>query len=259
VNFPFVAADGTNVGSPPRFAVNGKGAMAWFGGTNRGHSRLYLTVEGQHTLLAYAGTNAAWQTPSPTGSAFESFAEVAIDEGNRIMVIARLRDGSNGLFVYSKGQWRTAALINTTQVDGQTVTRALQLKTMGDKFYAILSVRGRSGGSLLAEFRDESWMPVTGGGDDTPVGNTIFSINSYDINRKGEIAVIASLTGGAPVVLLRSSNDPRLVYINNGGIEAQDQFSNAIWDVQLRDDGRVYFTGLDVSDRYLLYVAELLF
>ena len=94
-----------------------------------------------HTMSAAAMTPrtpsaTSAPTASPSGGTFSDWlplmgSTVALDDGGRAMVGASVRGGKSGLFLYENHQWRTAALLDTTQIDGETVRQVSMLRSAG--------------------------------------------------------------------------------------------------------------------------------
>jgi len=251
----FRAEDGVNVGTPYNLAVNDRGAMVWAAGTGSNHNRLYLTEGGQHTLLAYDGREPRWETASPAGGVFITFNQLAVDRGGRVMMYAGVRGGPAGYFLYANGRWQATALVDS-QIGGVTIFNGARLKAVEDRFYAIFSARG--GGSLLVEYRDQVWTPVINRYEPAPTGGQIILIGDYDVNRRGDMVFVATLNNGPSALLTRSPDGLRLAHLLTEPTETGDYLLNVI-QVDLRDDGRFYFFGMGLGDRYLLYSAEPLF
>jgi hypothetical protein len=56
------------------------------------------------------------------------------------------------------------------------------------------------------------------------------------------------------MLALRSGGATRLVHINADAPEGQDFFS--VQQVELREDGRIFFGGINLLDQYVIYLAE---
>ncbi len=78
----------------------------------------------------------------------------------------------------------------------------------------------------------------------------------FDVNRRGEIAFVAGSPLGEALVL-RSPDGARIVHITGQETEAGDLLLN-YRGVDLRDDGRLYFTAVNVNDQVSVYEAESL-
>jgi hypothetical protein len=252
VSFPIHSENSVDIFRPNTLMVNERGGMAWIAGTNDNHNRLQ-TVDGTRvTTLAYLGTNPRWLTRSPDGGTFNSANELAIDESGRVMAQMRVDGGPSGYFLYANGSWKSTALFTQTQVGGLAVTGARELKAGGQKFYAVVNLAG--GSSALAEFADGQWAPVITRGTPAPNGNLIDSFGTFDVNRRGEIAFLGNLNGSS-ALLAYSEGSLRLVHLLSRPTEAGD-YLRFVDGIDFRDTRTVYFTGLDLFDRYLLYAAE---
>jgi hypothetical protein len=244
----FTTADGVFVGRGTVRAFNARGAALWQAGTDRNHTRVYLTEGERNTLLLLSGPDPQWQTASPAGGRVTGFNEMVLDDRGRVLAVLRPEGGPSGLFLWENGRWRTTALFNTTQVNSNLVTNAGNLLAVGDRFYAVLNLRQ---GSALAELRDAEWTWIAGLNNDAPSGNTINNIGAYDVNRRGDIVFAAN---GGQLLIFRSGGVSRLVHFNVDAPEGLDFFT--VQQVELREDGRIYFAGLNLLDQYVLYLAE---
>ncbi len=245
----FRADDGTFVNRGNVQAVNDRGALVWQAGTNLKHTRVYLSSGGRDTLLFFEGPEARWQSPSPAGGGINNHNEMVLDDTGRVLAILRVLGGPSGVFLWENGRWRPTALFDRTPIRGLVVNNAYSLLAVGDRFYAIFNLR--AGGSALAEFRDTDWTWITGLNDDSPNGNTINNVNAFDVNRRGDIAV--ALNGGQ-MLALRSGGNTRLVHFYVDAPEGVDFFS--VQQVELREDGRIFFGGINLLDQYVIYLAE---
>jgi len=106
-------------------------------------------------------------------------------------------------------------------------------------------------GQMLAEYRTGEWTWIAGFQDDAPQGNLINNIGAYDVNRRGDIAFTIN---GGQVLVYRSGGVSRVVHFNVEAPEALDFFS--VQQVELREDGRIYFGGVNPLDQYVIYLAE---
>jgi hypothetical protein len=253
-------SDGASVWTPYSIAVNQAGTMAWLAGTNLGQDRLYLTRGNRHTLLAtfVNGLVLGGGSPQigPPGLKFHRISEIALDESGRVMARFERDDGSSAFFLYTGTAWQSANLAEGALFAGQPIYWGGNLKAVGNSFYAVLNSRSNS--SMLGRFSDQKWAPIIEPDETLPDGSSVMSVQSFDVNRRGEVAALVHL-GSLQALILRAGETTRMIYANNQSTESGDQFSNQIWDILLLEDRRVFFTGLNLQDRYLLYGAEPLF
>jgi len=253
----FRAEDGVNVGRGLIRAMNDRGVYVWDAGTDRNQTRLYYSEAGRNTLLATYSGEARFQSPAPSGGTVNGRGEVAIDEQNRVMVNFRVTGGPSGWFLWDRGRWTQTAVYPipatgptpTTSIKGQVISTSNNLRAMGDSFYAVFNLR--VGGSALAEFRDNTWRWIAGNQDIGPNGSPFNNIGAYDVNRRGDIAYAIN---GGQLLVVRSGGQDRLVHLNTETPDAGNFFSAQA--VELREDGRVYFGGMNPLDQYELWLAE---
>ncbi|MGH9659337.1 MAG: hypothetical protein ACRD96_12390, partial [Bryobacteraceae bacterium] len=99
---------------------------------------------------------------------------------------------------------------------------------------------------------DEEWVPLVPAGDIMPDGsiqNNPFS-GGFDFNSAGEGVFINQRQ-----VVHRAGGTLRLATILGEATEDGDVF-RTLNDFDIREDGRIYFTGYDIFGRFLVYVAE---
>lgn len=78
----------------------------------------------------------------------------------------------------------------------------------------------------------------------------------FDVNRRGDTAFVAHSAKGEALVV-RLGEDTRIVHITGDETDDGDLLLT-YRGVDLRDDGRLYFTALDVNDRVSVYEAKAL-
>lgn len=210
-------------------------------------------------LMQLGGTN---PTASPTGGTFQNWlpytgSVVALDDNGRIMVGAEVRGGRSGLFLHENGQWRAAAILNTTQVDGEVINEVNSYRASGQKFYAQFTT---DNGWVLAEYANNTWRGLVRRGDVMPNGGAIYYLNRFDVNRGGDVALVAQINSGSIFALRTADGSYHLVHLTSEMTDAGDIFNPyQSFSLSLLDDRKIYFTGIDILDRNLLYLAEPLF
>ncbi len=232
------------------FAVNDAGAIVsenWAGD----HPRLSLTESGRTLTLAASGQNPKYVTPLPSGGTVAGWRDPAIDAGGRVMAFLSVSGGPQGFFLYAGDVWKPALLINSAEFAGQVVTGLDSLRARGEKFYA--RIQFRSGSQMVAEYGPEGWKPLLRRGDDVN-GVTLQNINGFDVNRRGDLAVIANFNAYNGIVLY-ADGAARTVHLGSE-TAAEGESLTAFWEIELRDDRRIYFFGIDADDYEYVYVAE---
>jgi hypothetical protein len=252
-------SDGVTVSANRVVAVNESGAVLFEGFTNRVHNRLSL-VEGDKVRVIAATADAPpYATPLPGGATVSAFNAhyTALDDRGRILTLLTLRNGPSGLYLWENGAWKPSLIPNQTQVAGINVIGVpYYVKTDGDKFYTVLDILG--GGSMIAAYDGVEWTPVVSRDELAPNGSTINSLTLFDV-RRGGIAFVANLNGGAGRALLfRSGGSTRLVHSFSDPVEPGNYLMTNN-EVTLRDDGSIYFSGVDIYDRFQVYSAQPLF
>jgi hypothetical protein len=240
-------------------AVNQSGVIAFPAWAETAY--IVATLErGRTTVLMQLGGSSP--TASPTGGTFNDWlpyigAIVALDDAGRTMVGTQVRGGRSGLFIYENAQWHAAALFNSTQIDGEIVVDVNGLRAGGQKFYAQFIT---ANGWVVAEYSDGTWKALIHSGNVMPNGASIYYLNRFDVNRTGEIAIVAQANSGSILALRTTDGIYHLVHSTSENTEAGDIFySYQAFSISLLDDRKIYFTGIDILDRNLLYLAEPLF
>ena len=86
-------------------------------------------------------------------------------------------------------------------------------------------------------------------------GTETTSLNSFDVNRKGDIAVVANTNLGGPNVFLKTADG--YYTVQSAPFPPEDGvFLVGDYTVELHDDRRVYFVGQDYLGRMVVYAAD---
>ena len=82
----------------------------------------------------------------------------------------------------------------------------------------------------------------------------------FEVNRRGDVAFVLNINGGTVTVQRNSDGVMRVVYRAGEATEDGDRFRPwRPFDIELRDDGTLYFIGINLLDKNVLYKAEPLF
>jgi hypothetical protein len=215
--------------------------------------------QGRSTILMQLGGSTP--TPSPSGGTFVDWLPsagpvIALDDDGRTMVGVQIKEGKSGLFLFENGQWHQAALFDMTQIDGDTIRSVNSLHAAGRNFYAQFAT---DNGWVVAEYVSGEWKMLMNRGDVMPNGAAIYYLNGFDVNRAGDVAFVAQVSGGSVIGLRTIDGNYHLVHITSEPTDAGDILPYYNFSVNLQDDRKVYFTGIDIFDRNLLYLADPLF
>ena len=77
----------------------------------------------------------------------------------------------------------------------------------------------------------------------------------YDLNRRGEVAVVVNTGLAGPDVFLKTA-DGFLTIQSAIFPEPDGPYMTAIYSVDLRDDRRIFFLGMDNNSRLVVYEAD---
>ena len=239
------------------FEVNDSGVVVFSAGADRGGQSLYLWRRGRLDQLATDAQTLEEETSSPAGGTFLSWREFSVDALSRVMAYFDVRDGPSGYFLYEDGRWQPTALVGE-RIGGVTVSGGSSLRAIDDKFYTVIFSAQCCNQALLAEYRQNAWTPLITSENALPRGELAEAglAGLFDVNHRGEIAFVVGSPLGEALVL-RSPDGARIVHITGQETEAGDILLN-YRGVDLRDDGRLYFTAVNVNGQVSVYEAESL-
>jgi len=84
--------------------------------------------------------------------------------------------------------------------------------------------------------------------------------SGFDVNRNGEVALVAQINSGSVFALRTADGSYHMVHVTSETTDEGDIFNPyQSFSLSLLDDRRIYLTGIDILDRNLLYLAEPLF
>lgn len=246
----FVLEDGAIVNAPTNVRANSRGDLLWQASTNRGDNRLILTRDGQSKVLLTNSANAAWETIID-GSAVIGWRDQTIDDAGRVMAFLTFRGGAGALYLYESGAWRLVAEPNVTEHRGAVVLNATQVKAGGETFYALFSLR--SIGNVVVRYRDGKWETVLDSTDVLATGHQAGSIGSFDVNRNGDLFAVCNTN--SMVLAVRRKDKFHHVHAASEATADGDLIIR-VSEVDIRDDGAVYFLAMTAEEEYALYMAK---
>ncbi|MGH9661122.1 MAG: hypothetical protein ACRD96_21420, partial [Bryobacteraceae bacterium] len=240
-------SDGSRLNNINQLVVNRFGAAVALVNTSRGNNRLFLFENGRSTLLFDAAANAA----SPAGGTLSGYlGPIAIDDRGRIFAGLQATNGPGGYFQWEDGRWKPSAMVGFTRLGGRLMGRGQSLEAIGERVIANFQFQPVGTGTVLCELRDGDWAPLVPAGDIMPDGSiqgNPFS-GAFDFNSAGEGVFINQRQ-----IVHRAGGTQRLATILGEATEDGDVFQ-ILTDFDIRDDGRIYFTGYDIFGRFLVYV-----
>ena len=245
--------DGNNA-----LSVNSAGAFVFNARTDR-ENRLELYTGGVITPIVILGGSS--QTASPGGGKFSGLANTAlrqnsvlIDERGRVMINAQVSGGPSGLFLNQNGQWKSAALLRTTSIAGATPSNFRAMRVAGETFYAMFDLS--NGDTMIAQYDGQTWTPLVRKSDVLPDGTGLNNFqNAFAVNRRGEIVYSAG-ANGEKLILRTADGVYHLIYSEMTPTDDGDRLPSQTFEFDIRDDGLIYFTGFDSTDRSVVYKAE---
>jgi hypothetical protein len=245
--------DGAN-----HLAINAAGTVVFNARTDT-QNRLVVYNNGQvRSIMSQGGSNA---TPSPAGGTFTGLyggtwrqSPIAIDDRGRVLAQAFVNGGPSGLFLYDNGRWTAAALLGQTRIDGAPVSFIRSLQASSSDFYALMDLS--NGSTVIARFDGQEWTPLVRRSDIMPDGTELQWIHSpIAVNRQGDLAFAAN-ANSEKIVMRTADGVNHIVYTEMTLTDSGDRFVNQPFELDLRNDRRLYIVGVDSLDRNMVYVAE---
>ena len=160
------------------------------------------------------------------------------------------------MFQYDGGAWQNVCVFGTCKVEGETITGASNLRAFNNNFCALLTSVSLI--TRISCFDHGTWTTPVRRYDISSDGTEITSLNSFDVNRKGDIALIANTSFGGPNVFLKTTEGFLTVQAAPFPSEEGNYLLN-VNSVDLRDDRRVFFIAQDSFGRMVAYAADPLF
>lgn len=245
--------DGGTLWSAILAAANRAGVTAAHFNTSFPSNRLVLVENGVARLIAHVGGgDPNFRTASPAGGVFSALRQLWVDEAGRVIVLMDVSGGPAGVFAYEQGTWRPW-LVTGNKVEEGTVVSIDQIRVAGSRIYARYAATGNF--VHIAAREGDAWVRRVGRGDTAPTGNTVGNPGAFDVTGDGQIVVSLNAGGANGLSVQRPGEDYRLLAISNVPTEDGDLIIT-FESVDVRDDGRIYFTGFTAEDRWVAYVAE---
>jgi len=252
MRFPYPIDNGTLWG-PALAAANRQGVTAVLTYTSFPSSRLLLVDNGVARLIAdVGGGDPQYRTASPSGGSFAATRQLWVDDQGSVIALMDVTGGPAGIFAFAQGQWRPLLIVGS-KVGNDTVPAVDFLRVVENQVYARYSSAGNTW-SIAAQ-TDNGWTRRFGRGDVTPTGNSANNPGYFDVFADGQVAMAFSSAGMVGLGVQRPGEDLRAVMLGNLSTEDGDLFIT-VESVDVRDDGRIYFTGFTTGDRWVAYVAE---
>lgn len=242
--------DDTQIYCPYEIRINSAGAMVHLQSTSRSDTRLVYTKSNQSKTVFTNGGNGNYLTHIANFGTVASWGEYVLDDEGRVLALLRNREGDFGMFVWQDGLWKPVARLGDT-FGRWTAINFATLKTVGSKFYFRVQVPG--GVWLLAEY--EAGAPaVKVNIDDTGAnGIQLLNIGSYDVNARGDVVFATSPFGQTTYQVKRG--DQYFHVYSTRGLTEDNQLLWRLVDLDIRDNGELYFLFVTVADEPVVYRA----
>lgn len=247
-------AAGQNVNAPFWVDANTRGDVLWAASTGAGDNRMYVTSpDGQtHRLVAAysAATNTATVIDGKTLLAIDSYG---IDDLGRVMLGVRFRNQPNAqAYLWENGQFTFLAEANVSTIGGKSIAGVTNVfRGGGQRLFAQFSIVG--GNQIICEWTG-AWRVLLDNTERLVHGQVINSVNGYDVNRNGDILFRHS--AGIPYMMVRKADGKQVMVMNEFERTPAGEYIIRVLNVDFRDDGTVYFLGVNADDEQVLYMAR---
>ena len=248
-------AAGQNINAPFWVDANSRGEVLWVASTGAGDNRMYVTSpDGQsHRLvLTYsAATTTATVIDGKTVTGIDSYT---IDDSGRVMMNVRFRnDLDPTAYLWDNGRFTFLAQANQSMIGGKPIAGVTNIfRAGGSRLFAQFSIVG--GNQILCEWVGGAWKIVLDNTERLVHGQVINSVNAFDVNRNGDLLFLHS--NGTPYLMVRKADGKQLMVMNQFKPTPSGEYIIRFINVDFRDDGTVYFLGVNSDDEQVLYMAR---
>lgn len=253
LRFPITQGNVT-INAPFWVDANSNGDVFWVSSTNQGDNRLYITPNSSTSHREILAYSTAANTSTLDGRQVLAIDSYTIDDQARVLVNIRFRDNSNpALYLWNGQNWQALARVNETRFGNSLVggIRNIQ-RAGGNRLYSLLSVAG--GGDMLVDFSNPTSPQVVLRNTDTLMHGTVLNgVTFYDVNRNGDLFFFHS--GGTPYLMVRRGSEQQVVH-NQFRATPDGEYLIRIMGLDFRDDGTIFFLGMNADDEQVLYVGR---
>ena len=254
-NLPLPGVANQNIFTPFWVDANSRGDVLWVASTSLGDSRMYITSpDGQthrEVLVYSAGTNTATALDGKIVTAVDSYA---IDDDGRVMMNVRFRgEVDPTAYLWDNGRFTFLVRANDTVIAGKPIVAVTNIfRAGGRRLFGQFQAAG--GFQILCEWVNGAWKIVLDNTEKLMHGQVINSVNAFDVNRNGDILFLHS--AGTPYLMVRRADGKTLVVMNQFNPTPAGEYIIRFLNVDFRDDGTVYFLGVNSNDQQVLYQAR---
>lgn len=254
-NLPLPGVANQNIFTPFWVDANSRGDVLWVSSTSLGDTRVYVTSpDGQthrEVLVYSAGTNTATSLDGKIATGIDSYA---IDDDGRVMMNVRFRNETNPTaYLWENGRFTFLVRANETTIAGKPIVAVTNIfRAGGRKLFGQFQAAG--GFQILCEWVDGAWKVVLDNTERLMHGQVINSVNAFDVNRNGDILFLHS--AGTPYLMVRRADGRTVMVMNQFKPTSAGEYIIRFLNVDFRDDGTVYFLGVNSSDAQVLYQAR---
>jgi hypothetical protein len=256
VAFNYTFPDNVIGFSPYNVAVNDHNQLAMIAGTDHSHQRLSYFDGTSLRAIAYFQGGPPYVTPSPAGGTFLNLNDFAVNDSGQVMVNATVSGGPSGLFLYDGTSWQTVCVLQTCQLGGETVTQTSTLRASNNQFCGQFTTS--IGNTRIDCWGAGTWTNMMRRGDVTSDGTQISYVSgTYDINRKGDVAILLNTGLNGNMVFLKTGDTGLFTTVLASLFPTVDNsYLVGIYSVDLRDDRRVFLISQDFTGRVIAYEAD---
>ena len=107
---------------------------------------------------------------------------------------------------------------------------------------------------MLVDFSNPTSPQVVLRNTDTLMHGTVLNgVTFYDVNRNGDLFFFHS--GGTPYLMVRRGSEQQVVH-NQFRATPEGEYLIRIMGLDFRDDGTIFFLGMNSDDEQVLYVGR---
>ena len=255
-NLPMPGVANQNIFTPFWVDANSRGDVLWVSSTSLGDNRMYVTApDGQthrEVLVYSAGTTTATTIDGKIIAGIDSYA---IDDDGRVVMNVRFRNEANPTaYLWENGRFTFLARANETMVACKTIgTISNIFRASGSKLFAQFQIVG--GNNILCEWVNGTWKIILDNTERLMHGQVTNTVDLFDVNRNGDIAYVHQ-SGGQRFLMVRGAEGRHRLVFNQYKPTPAGEYIIRFLNVDFRDDGTVYFLGVNSNDEQVLYQAR---
>jgi hypothetical protein len=178
-----------------------------------------------------------------------------VDDQARVAFQPQLEGRSfSGYYLWSNGRIEMLAADGRNQIGSIAVGNLGLRGARGSRFYSSGSQPG-GGDQAIFDHSGSGWQIAVSNYDRMPDGSGGFGLGTWDANARGDIVFVSQ--AGSPLALTIRTAGGELRQVQSLLVPtAEGDQITRIQDIDLRSDGRIFFSAFDTTGRYSIYAAE---